>query len=243
MVVGSALLHAGALGLVFVSPSFSEREPPHVIAVELVSPTPPAPAAAPKPAPTPPPEAEPAPPPPPPPPEPKQLVLPEKTTAPKPKDKPKEKPKPREKEVFKEPPKKQEENLDELLAKMRGSEKTAPAPAPQAPIESATATTGSPSEGVGELSPEEAAWQARVKRKMRGIWIVPPGFRAQPLKTYVIVTLDSAGNVVGTPRITQKSGNPWYDEGVVRGLAKASPLPPPPQAGDWPMLFEPGDSL
>jgi periplasmic protein TonB len=241
MVVGSALLHVGLLGLALVSPSLSEREPPRVIAVELVSPAPPAPAAAPKPEPTPPPEVEVAPPPPPPPPEPKQIVLPEKQTAPKPKEKPKEKPKPRE-ETFKEPPKKQEENLDELLAKMRGSEKT-PAPAPPAPIESATATTGSPSEGTAELSPEEMAWQARVKRKMKGIWIVPPGFRTQTLQTRVTVTLDGAGNIVGAPRITKKSGNPWYDDGVVRGLAKASPLPPPPEAGDWVMWFEPGDSL
>jgi outer membrane biosynthesis protein TonB len=252
MVVWSAVLHAGALGLVVVSPSISEREPPRVIAVELVSPAPAAaPAAAPpKPAPAPPapaPEVEPAPPPPPPPPEPKAIVLPEKQTAPKPKEKPKEKPKP-EKEVFKEPPKKQEKSLDDLLAEMRGSEaKAPPTPAPgppaEAPVETATATVGSPSEGRGELSPEEAAWRARVIRKMKGIWIVPPGFRTQPLQTRVVVTLDAAGNIVGEPRITKKSGNPWYDDGVVRGLAKASPLPPPPEAGDWPLWFEPGDSL
>ena len=120
----------------------------------------------------------------------------------------------------------------------------APAPAPptEGPTETATATTGGPSEGV-DLSPEELAWQSRVKRKMKGIWIVPPGFRTQQLQTRVVVTLDGSGNIVGSPRITQKSGNPWYDEGVVRGLAKASPLPPPPEAGEWVMWFEPGDSL
>src|SRR5688572_24118398 len=115
MVVWSAALHAGALGLVMASPSFRTHELPRVIAVELVQPSAPAaPAAAPKPAPAPPPEAVPAPPPPPPPPKPKQIVLPEKSTAPKPPDK--AKPKPREKEVFKEPPKKQEKDLDQLLA-------------------------------------------------------------------------------------------------------------------------------
>jgi hypothetical protein len=103
---------------------------------------------------------------------------------------------------------------------------------------------GDPSEGSGEaLSPEVLAWHVQVKRKMRGIWIVPPGFRTQPLSTRVVVTLDAAGNIVGSPRITKKSGNPWYDDGVLRGLAKASPLPRPPEAGDWPMTFEPGDSL
>ena len=246
MVVGSALVHAGMLGLVSVSPNFSHDETPRVISVELVSPAPAAPArpqAAP-PQPATPPEAVPAPPPPPP--KPKQVVLPEKPTAPKKPDK--AKPKPREKEVFKEPPKKQEKDLDDLLAEMRNSDTTKPAaspgPAPpsEAPVDTATATTGGSSAGA-ELSPEEAAWQERVKRKMKGIWIVPPGFRALELQTRVVVTLDAGGNIVGSPRITQKSGNPWYDEGVIRGLAKASPLPPPPEAGDWVMWFEPGDSL
>ena len=251
MVVWSALVHVGALGLVAVSPSFHEREPPSVISVELVSPTPAAPAApaaAPKPAPAPPPEAVPAPPPPPPPPKPKQIVLPEKPTAPKPPDK--AKPKPREKEVFKEPPKKQDQDLDQLLAEMRISEtKTSPAPAPApaptegVPAESATATTGEPSEGATQISPEEAAWRARVRQKMKGIWIVPPGFRTQPLETRVIVTLDATGNIVGEPRIKKKSGNPWYDDGVMRSLAKAGQLPPPPDAGDWVLQFVPGDSL
>ena len=130
---------------------------------------------------------------------------------------------------------------------MRGSEpKAAPAPAPgrRARRYGRGGADRAPSEGSGERSrPRRLAWHARVKRKMKGIWIVPPGFRTQPLETRVVVTLDAAGNIVGSPRITQKSGNPWYDDGVMRGLAKASPLPPPPEAGDWPMKFEPGDSL
>jgi protein TonB len=167
-------------------------------------------------------------------------VLPEKQTAPKPKEKPK--PKPRE-EVFKEPPKKQEKNLDDLLADLRGSEPKA-APAPAEPVDTAVAApTGTPSEGSGELSPEEAAWRTRVIRHLKGIWVVPPGFRTQPLMTHVVVTLDGSGNIVRKPRITKKSGNPWYDEGILRDLVKASPLPPPPEAGDWPLWFKPEDSL
>jgi outer membrane biosynthesis protein TonB len=251
MVVASALLHAGLLGLVFVSPHLHEREPPRVISVELISP-PGAPAAAAKPAPAPAPEPAPAPvpeaaPPPPPPPKPKQIVLPEKPTAPKPPDK--AKPKPREKEVFKEPPKKKpEKDLDELLAEMRNSDTTKPAatPAPgppaEAPVDTATATAGGPSEGAA-ISPEEAAWRARVKLAMKGIWVLAPGFRAQTLQTIVVVSLDGAGTIVGEPRITKKSGNPWFDESVIRALGKVSKLPQPPQAGDWPLQFEPGDSL
>jgi TonB family protein len=148
--------------------------------------------------------------------------------------------------VFKEPPKKTDKSLEELLAEMRGSDTKAPAPAPSAgeAVDTAVAPSPGASSGSGDpLSPEEMAWHALVKRKMRGIWIVPPGFRTQALVTRVVVSLDAQGNIQGAPRITQKSGNPWYDESVIRGLTKASPLPPPPEAGDWPMQFEPGDSL
>jgi hypothetical protein len=131
---------------------------------------------------------------------------------------------------------------------MRGSDTTKPAPAPaatEAPVETATATTGptgTPSQGV-QISAEEAAWRARVRQKMKDTWILQPGFRAQPLETLVVVSLDSEGNIVGEPRIKKKSGNPWYDDSVMRGLAKASRLPPPPEAGDWVLQFVPGDTL
>ena len=39
----------------------------------------------------------------------------------------------------------------------------------------------------------------------------------------------------------RRSGNPWYDESVVRAIQKASPLPPPPEAGEWPFVFKPED--
>jgi len=240
MVVGSALAHAGALGLVLVSPGVSDQAPPRVISVELIAPS--AAPAARKPAPAPAPVVPPEPAAKPPPPKPKQVVLPEKPQAPKPQSKPK--PKPREPDVFKEPEKKQEKSLEELLEEMRGdAAQTPPAPGPAEPATAAIAPSPGSSEGRGALSAEERDWQARVIRRMKGIWVVPPGFRTQPLQTRVVVKLDAAGNILGTPRITQRSGNPWYDDGVVRGLSKASPLPPPPEAGEWVMWFEPGDSL
>jgi colicin import membrane protein len=59
----------------------------------------------------------------------------------------------------------------------------------------------------------------------------------------VQVRLDPQGNVVGEPRITRRSGNPWYDDSVVRAIEKSSPLPPPPEAGEWPFVFRPEDIL
>lgn len=253
MVVWSTLAHAGALGLVLVSPGDSHRAPPRVISVELVAPAnaapsrakpAPAPAAKPRPEARPEVKAEPVPPKPPPPPKPKQVVLPEKTSVPKPKAEPE--PKPREtREVFKEPEKKEEKSLEELLAEMRGDADAPPAPTgSDEPVETAVAPTPGATSGTGDpLSAEERDWHARVIRKMKGIWVVPPGFRTQPLETHVMVSLDAEGNILGPPEITRRSGNPWYDESVLRGLTKASPLPPPPEPGEWPMVFEPADSL
>ena len=48
--------------------------------------------------------------------------------------------------------------------------------------------------------------------------------------------------MLGKPRIVQRSGNYHYDDGVVRAIRKASPLPAPPEAGEWTFVFVPEDS-
>jgi len=87
-----------------------------------------------------------------------------------------------------------------------------------------------------------AAWLKRAKIHVRKNWVVPPGFRTQALEAQVEVDLDAGGQVRGTPKLTKRSGNPWYDEGVVRAIQKSSPLPRPPEAGKWPFVFVPEDS-
>jgi outer membrane biosynthesis protein TonB len=152
---------------------------------------------------------------------------------------PKPEPKPVErKEVVIDPAPKQEKDLDDLLADFR-EEQGEPAPA-AAPATAAVPTPGVPG-GTARVSPEVADWMRRAKIHVKRNWVVAPGFRNEPLRTYVVVKLDAQGNVVGTPEITQRSGNPWYDEGVVRGIQKASPLPAPPEAGEWDFVFLPED--
>ena len=225
MVAVSLVVHAGALGLAVSSPAPRAVAPPQVIAVELVSdPSKPAPRARPSP---PKPRA----------PKPQKTVLPAKPRGPSP-------PKPeRRKEVFLDPAPKQEKSLEDLLADFRdeeGEPSPAPAPPPE-PIQTAAIATPGAARGL-RVSPEVADWMRRAKLHVKRNWIVPPGFRTQVLTTHVVLTLDAAGNVVGEPEIVSRSGNPWWDEGVVRGIAKASPLPPPPEAGDWPFVFVPEDS-
>jgi TonB family protein len=238
----SFAIHVGVVVLAMASPPSQMGSPPTVIAVELLAAVP---SAAPSPpkasAPTPVP-AKPTPKPPPPPPKPKQVVLPKNPTQIPSKPKP-AKPEPR-REVVIEPKQKEEKSLEDLLSDMRGEQgepTPAPSPAPT-PVQTAAVAGPVPSSGTGSMSAEEADWRRRAKLHVRQAWVVPPGFRMEALQTHVTVELDAAGNVVGTPVIARRSGNPWYDEGVIRGIEKASPLPAPPEAGKWPFVFVPEDA-
>ena len=100
------------------------------------------------------------------------------------------------------------------------------------------------SAGAGRLvSPEVAAWIRLTKIHIKRKWVLSPGFRTQDLETHVLVGIDARGGVRGEPKITRPSGNPWYDESVVRAILKSSPLPAPPEADRWPFIFVPEDSL
>lgn len=237
MVSWSAVAHVCLLGLAVVSPrSSSNFDATQVIAVDLVSLPAPARAAS-----RPPPKAPGAPSVPaekPPPPKPKQVVLPK--NAERDPSKPKPEPKPAPKETPPEPA--PEKDLDDLLAEMRedaGEDKPSETP----PTTTAVAPTGVPNSGASvRVSPEVMAWMRKAKIHVRRAWVVPPGFRAEALETHVVVELDASGAVVGSPRVVRRSGNPWFDEGVVRGIEKSSPLPPPPRAGEWDFVFLPEDS-
>lgn len=242
----SAALHVGFLCMALVTSAPSSVSPPAVISVELVAdPTaartqtarvaPPKPtpkAAAPKP--------EPVPEPPKPKPKPAKTLLPAKPSEPKPAPRAEKAPAPREEVVL--DPRKEEKSLDDLLADFR-EEQGEPEPAPAAAPATRTAAVPVPGArgGTGRVSPEVAAWTRRAEIHVRRNWVVPPGFRNEPLQAHVVVKLDAQGNVQGVPEIAERSGNPWYDEGVVRSIQKASPLPPPPEAGEWDFYFRPED--
>jgi TonB family protein len=78
----------------------------------------------------------------------------------------------------------------------------------------------------------------RVRIHVKRSWVLPASFRQQMLVTRLKIELDASGNIVGEPQIVGSSRNPWYDEGVVRSLRKASPLPAPPESGEWPFDFD-----
>jgi TonB family protein len=236
MLVVSLVAHTLMVTLLTIERESSVVMLPGVVSVELVSlpgavavPTP-----APKPAPAEP-ESIPEPEPPPPPkPVVKKVLLPEQSTTPKPKAK--------KKVVKQPPPPPTEENYDDVMAQLRADAgESRPEPVTRRPAaRAATGTSG----GMGmQVSPEVAAWLKKAKIHVRRAWVLPPAFRTQYLEAHVLVDLDAGGNVVGVPRVVKRSGNPWFDEGVVRAIQSSSPLPAPPEPNEWAFVFVPGDSF
>jgi colicin import membrane protein len=219
----SVTVHLVLIAVFGFSPKSRISVPRGVIAVELVS----APAAARSAAPAA--VAKPAPP------KPKKVVLPAEPTTPKMQPKVVEKPPPVQ------PTAAPETEYEDVLARLRAeSGEDAPPTEIAKAAPTAIGSPGSP-DGVA-ISPEVAAWLKRAKIHVRKNWVVPPGFRTQVLEARVEVDLDASGKVRGNPRLSRRSGNPWYDEGVIRAIQKSSPLPPPPEAGKWNFVFMPEDS-
>ncbi len=237
-VVVSAALHVALAVLFWLNPTLQRGTAlPAVVQVELVTMADIAPA--PKPA-----EVKAKPPPPPPPPPEVKKVLP-KQPAPLPKPEPVEaKPKPKPEAKPKEEPKKPpepapEQDYEDVIAQLR---KEAGETSPR-PVETAQAQPAAGPTGLGQLvSPEVARWIRDVKMQVTRAWILAPGFRMQPLETQLEVEIGPSGDVRGM-RITKGSGNPWFDESVERAIQKASPLPAPPEAGEYPFSFKPSDLL
>jgi TonB family protein len=240
MLVVSLVAHSAMLLLAMVEFQTSDVLLPGVVSVELVSlpgavavPAPQPKAAPPKPEPKPEPIPEPEPPPPPKPVA-KKVVLPEKTRTPK--------PKPKKRVVKKPPPQPVEEDYSDVMAQLR-SDAGESKPEPVTRRAAAPAATGSAGGAGVRVTPEVAAWLKKAKIHVRRSWVLPAGFRTQQLEAHVMVDLDAGGKVVGVPKVVKRSGNPWFDEGVVRAVQSASPLPAPPEAGEWAFAFVPGDSF
>jgi colicin import membrane protein len=234
----SAAVHAGLALLFWIGPiRHSTPNLPVVERVELVEALASAPAA--RPAPARPAPAKPKPPPPPPP-QAKKVLPKEPAPLPKPKPaeaKPEPKPEAKPEPKAKEPEPAAEQDYEDVLAQLR-NEAGEPKPSPvEAP---AAATGGGPIGGPGIVDPELARWHREVRIVVTRAWIVPAGFRSESLIAQVEVDLAPTGEVLGT-RIKQGSGNPWFDESVERAIEKASPLPAPPEPGEWIIPFDSRD--
>jgi colicin import membrane protein len=187
-----------------------QTQHPEAVSVELVS-APPAPTAEPQPAP---------------PPEPVQKVEPK--PEPKPEAKPvppppkpdiavkeKEKPKPVPKEA---PPPKADPLAEQAR---REAEQMQQRSAAAAELDKLKADQASASR-----SRAQAAWQDKIRGKIRGNIVRPPGATGNPEAIYEITLLPD-GSIVGDPKLRKSTGNIALDTSIERAIKKSSPLPKP----------------
>jgi colicin import membrane protein len=170
---------------------------------------------------------------------PEKVLLPkEATKVPKPEPKPAPQAKPKPKPAPARPP--EPVAYDDVLSQLRAEAGEA---TPQ-PVKVAARPTPQPAGGgLGiPISAEEVAWRRRVKVQVTRAWVLEPGLQRELLETEVRVKI-AAGGEVKSVDVTRKSGNPYYDDSVVRAVEKSSPLPAPSEADAWRFVFTPQDLL
>jgi colicin import membrane protein len=203
----SALVHIVLLAVMFVGVRWQSHRP-DVVEVELWD-TPP-PAAAPEPpAPPAPPKVEPAP-------RIEKPVIVER-------EKPKPKPKPEAKKAEAKP--KPDPQLDKRVREQAAAEQKV---LDEARREQALRDLLARAQ-VDARDKGLAAWQDKIRGKIRGNIILPQGIAGNPEAIYD-VTLLPTGEILTVVK-RKSSGHAGYDEAVERAILKSSPLPKPDQPG------------
>ncbi len=92
---------------------------------------------------------------------------------------------------------------------------------------------------------EMARVMAAIRRKVQNNWLRPAGSRSRGLQAKVRVRLNDKGSVL-LVKIVESSGDPLFDESVVRAVYRAEPLPMPSsprlmdQFRNFTFVFKPG---
>jgi TolA protein len=89
---------------------------------------------------------------------------------------------------------------------------------------------GGGAQGTVRLSPELRDYFRRLEERVRSSWILPGTLArdAAKLEVELRIMIEKDGRVSGE-RIERGSGNPYFDDSVLRAIRKASPLPVPPE--------------
>ncbi len=213
LLAGSVAAHVGFVAMMGVMPAPSRPALPEVLRVDLVG----LPAA---------PKARASRPRPPAPPVPKQIVLPKQAPGAVPRKKA-------------APPRPEPIDYEDALAQLR-NELGESLPEPVIPLESHATPADTLPQGTAAgavVDAETAAWQRAVSLHLRACWITPPEYLNRRLVTELHVVLTSTGELVGAPRVTRASGDPYFDDNTRRAVVSCAPLPPPPEPGSARFAF------
>lgn len=148
-------------------------------------------------------------------------------------------------------------DLSEVLKRLRSEadESAPPLQAPSDPPAGDDAPRADPQpSGVGladdaagrahsaELDWTQRLWIRKVDTHVRPFWVLPPELRDQNLYADALVLLDATG-AVRRVTLRRSSGNIAFDSSVERALYRASPLPVPPEPGNWTIRMTPRREL
>ncbi|MEE8581826.1 MAG: TonB C-terminal domain-containing protein [Myxococcota bacterium] len=130
----------------------------------------------------------------------------------------------------------EELEYDDALAKLREELGESTPPDSPEPVDGlAELAQGS---GAGTpVSREFLAWVRDTKRHVWQTYVTPPEFLNRGLITCMDIFLGADGQLLGAPTLRRTSGNPFWDDNAVRAVMRASPLPPPPRAGEFSFCF------
>ncbi len=232
----AVLVHALLVGALFLGVQWKSKTPT-AVEVEVWRAAP-----APVVTPPPPPEPEQKPEPEPKPPVKPDIALPEEK---KPKKEEPRKPEPKKEEPKKPEPKKEEpkkpepERRTSFDEELKRDQKQLEQ---QKNLQDQRARAEAEARQLNQLKADQAAaararglasYLDKIRGKVRGNIVLPPGIQGNPEAIFEIAQLPS-GEVIGNPKLVKSSGNPLLDAAIERAILKSSPLPKP----DQPELFD-----
>ncbi|MGH8746055.1 MAG: energy transducer TonB, partial [Burkholderiales bacterium] len=86
------------------------------------------------------------------------------------------------------------------------------------------------SDAAATRSKALAAWADKIRAKIRGNIVLPPGIQGNPEAVFEIHLLPT-GEVLPNVEIKKSSNNTALDNAIVRAILKSSPLPKPDDPG------------
>lgn len=96
---------------------------------------------------------------------------------------------------------------------------------PPAPVRGNILSSGSSLTGIQKIQLED--YQDVLYQNMKNHWYVPEWIGRKKFLAVARVYVDEKGNIIGR-KIEKSSGNPTFDESVLKTITDSSPLPAPP---------------
>ncbi|MBF0296275.1 MAG: TonB C-terminal domain-containing protein, partial [Magnetococcales bacterium] len=147
---------------------------------------------------------------------------PEKPAEKKPAEKKPEEKKPEEKKPAEEPL-----DFSKAIAKYQKSQPKAP-PKSEEPARSAEPAHAEQAAAPAVSPFAITRWQRGVTTKVRDNWRKPGGLRGEAALEVIVRVQVGPDGALLNPRVTHPSGNPVYDESVMRAISKTVSVESPP---------------